>query len=405
MKSAVPMHDRLAAIAARRSRLRPVGFHLPEELVLLKRTVREFVEGRLQPIEKQVEDEEKIPDAILKEMGALGFCGLPFPEEYGGVGAGDLGYCAALEEFGRPSAAFSNLIGAHTSIGSMSIYLGGTEAQRKQYLPDLTAGKKIAAFSLTEPSSGSDAASIQTSAVKKGDRWILNGTKIWVTNGPIADVIVVYAANDRAKGARGGITAFIVENGFKGFRVGKVDDKMGLRGSYPGELIFEDCEVPEENVLGGTVGAGFKTALGALDIGRVSLSAGAVGSSEYLLELAIAHAKRRVQFGKPIAVNQAIQWMLADSAVEIHAARLMVYDAAAKMDRGIRTSTESAMVKLYASEMAGRGVDRVLQIHGGMGYMKESPVERAYRDARILRIYEGTSEIQRMVIAEELLKG
>ncbi|HLZ48935.1 MAG TPA: acyl-CoA dehydrogenase family protein [Candidatus Limnocylindria bacterium] len=382
-----------------------MDFDVPEELLLLGRTVRGFVEGRLQPIERQIEDEDKIPDAVMKEMGALGFFGLPFPEDYGGAGAGDLGYCVALEEFGRTSAAFSNLIGAHTSIASMSIFLGGTEAQKRKYLPDLVAGRKIGSFALTEPSSGSDAASIQTAAVKRGDRWILNGTKIWVTNGPIADVVVVYAANDRSLGARGGITAFIVERGFTGFRVGKVDNKMGLRGSFTAELSFEDCEVPEENVLGGTVGSGFRTALGALDIGRISLAAGAVGSSQHLLELAIAHSKRRVQFGKPIAANQAIQWMLADSAVEIHAARLMVYDAASKLDRGRRASTEAAMVKLYASEMAGRVVDRVLQIHGGMGYMKESPVERAYRDARILRIYEGTSEVQRMIIAEELLKA
>src|SRR5881394_3021771 len=352
MKSAVPMRERVATSA--RSRLRPVDFDIPEDLRLLARTVREFVEGRLQPIEKQIEDDDRIPDAILREMGALGFFGLPFPEDYGGVGAGDLGYCVALEEFGRTSAAFSNLIGAHTSIGSMSIYLGGTEAQKRRYLPDLAAGKKIAAFSLTEPSSGSDAASIQTSATLRNGCWILNGSKIWVTNGPIADVIVVYAANDREKGARGGITGFIVESGFKGFRVGKIDEKMGLRGSYTSELVFEECEVPEANVLGGQVGAGFRTALGALDIGRVSLAAGAVGSSQHLLELAIAHSKRRVQFGKPIAVNQAIQWMLADSAVEIHAARLMVYDAAAKLDRGVRASTEAAMVKVFASEMAGR---------------------------------------------------
>jgi acyl-CoA dehydrogenase len=382
-----------------------MDFDIPDELALLARTVRDFVETRLQPIEKQVEDSDEIPDEIVREMAALGFFGLPFPEEYGGAGAGDLGYCLALEQFGRTSAAFSNLIGAHTSIGSMSIYLGGTDDQKRRYLPDLTAGRKIAAFSLTEPSSGSDAASIQTTARKDGGRWLLNGTKIWVTNGPIADVVVVYAANDRAKGARGGITAFIVEKGFKGFRVGKVDEKMGLHGSKTGELIFEDCEVPEENVLGGEVGAGFRTALGALDIGRVSLSAGAVGTSQYLLELGIAHAKRRQQFGQPIAANQAIQWMLADSAVEIHAARLMVYDAAAKLDRGIRVSREAAMVKVYASELANRVADRVLQIHGGMGYMKDSPVERAYRDARILRIYEGTSEVQRMIIAEDLLKA
>jgi acyl-CoA dehydrogenase len=380
-----------------------MDFDIPDELALLARTVRDFVETRLQPIEKRVEDDDEIPREIVREMAGLGFFGLPFPEEYGGAGAGDLGYCLALEQFGRTSAAFSNLIGAHTSIGSMSIFLGGTDEQKRRYLPDLTAGRKLAAFSLTEPSSGSDAASIQTTARKDGGRWLLNGTKIWVTNGPIADVVVVYAANDRAKGARGGISAFIVEKGFKGFRVGKVDEKMGLRGSKTGELIFEDCEVPEENVLGGQVGAGFRTALGALDVGRVSLSAGAVGTSEYLLELGIAHAKRRRQFGQPIAANQAIQWMLADSAVEIHAARLMVYDAAAKLDRGVRVSREAAMVKVYASELAGRVADRVLQIHGGMGYMKDSAVERAYRDARILRIYEGTSEVQRMIIAEDLL--
>jgi len=382
-----------------------MDFDIPDELALLARTVRDFVETRLQPIEKQVEDSDEIPSEIVREMASLGFFGLPFPEECGGVGAGDLGYCLALEQFGRTSAAFSNLIGAHTSIGSMSIYLGGTDDQKRRYLPDLTSGRKLAAFSLTEPSSGSDAASIQTTARKDGSRWLLNGTKIWVTNGPIADVVVVYAANDRTKGARGGITAFIVEKGFKGFRVGKIDEKMGLRGSKTGELIFEDCEVPENNVLGGEVGAGFRTALGALDIGRVSLSAGAVGTSQHLLELGIAHAKRRKQFGQPIAANQAIQWMLADSAVEIHAARLMVYDAAAKLDRGTRVSREAAMVKVYASELANRVADRVLQIHGGMGYMKDSPVERAYRDARILRIYEGTSEVQRMIIAEDLLKA
>ena len=380
-----------------------MDFDIPEELQLLARTVRDFVETRLQPIERDVEEHDEIPGEIVKEMAALGFFGLPFPAEYGGAGAGDLGYCLALEQFGRTSAAFSNLIGAHTSIGSMSIYLGGTDEQKRRYLPDLTAGRKLAAFSLTEPSSGSDAASIQTTARKDGSRWLLRGTKIWVTNGPIADVVVVYAANDRAKGAHGGITAFIVEKGMSGFRVGRVDEKMGLRGSKTGELIFEDCEVPEENVLGGQVGAGFRTALGALDIGRVSLAAGAVGTAQYLLELGIAHAKRRSQFGRPIAANQAIQWMLADSAVEIHAARLMVYDAAAKLDRGVRASREAAMVKVYASELANRVADRVLQIHGGMGYMKDSPVERAYRDARILRIYEGTSEVQRMIIAEDLL--
>ncbi len=380
-----------------------MDFDIPEDLALLRRTVRQFVEERLRPLEKQVEDEDRIPPELLAEMGALGFFGLPFPEEYGGVGAGDLGYCLALEEFGRTSAAFSNVIGAHTSIGTMSILLAGTEEQKRRYMPDLAAGRRIAAFSLTEPGAGSDAASLRTTATARGDRWLLNGTKIWVTNGPIADVVVVYAATDREEGARG-ITAFIVEKGFRGFRVGRVDRKMGLRGSHTSELVFEDCEVPAENVLGGATGSGFRAALAALEIGRVSLAAGAVGSSQYLLEIATAYAKGRSQFGRPIASNQAIQWMLADSAVEIHAARLMVYDAACKLDQGRRIPTEAAMAKLYASEMAGRVADRVLQIHGGMGYMKELGIERAYRDARILRIYEGTSEVQRMIVAEELLR-
>ncbi len=377
---------------------------IPEELQLLARTVREYVERRLQPIERQVEEEDRIPDEIVREMASLGFFGLPFPEEYGGVGAGDLGYCLALEQFGRTNAAYSNLIGAHTSIGTMSIYLGGSEEQKRRYVVPLAKGEKIAAFSLTEPSSGSDAASLQTTATRANGQWVLNGTKIWVTNGPIADVVVLYAANDRSKGARGGITAFVVERGLPGFSVARVDEKMGLRGSHTATLVFEDCPVPEENVLG-QVGFGFGIAMRALDIGRVSLAAGAVGTAQYLLELGTAHARRRKQFGRAIGENQAIQWMLADSAVEIHAARLMVYDAAWKLDHGVRASREAAMVKVFASEMANRVADRVLQIHGGMGYMKELPIERAYRDARILRIYEGTSEIQRSIIAEDLLRA
>ena len=381
-----------------------MDFTVPSELQLLARTVREYVEQRLQPIERQVEDDDRIPDAIITEMASLGFFGLPFPEEYGGVGAGDLGYCLALEQFGRTNAAYANLIGAHTSIGAMSIYLGGSEEQKRRLVVPLAKGEKLGAFALTEPSSGSDAASLQTTATRANGQWVLNGTKIWVTNGPIADVVVVYAANDRAKGARGGISAFIVEKGARGFSVARVDHKMGLRGSHTATLVFEDCEVPEENVLG-QVGFGFGIAMRALDIGRVSLAAGAVGTAQHLLELGTAHARRRKQFGKSIGENQAIQWMLADSATEIHATRLMVYDAAWKLDHGVRASREAAMVKVYASEMANRVADRVLQIHGGMGYMKELPIERAYRDARILRIYEGTSEIQRMIIAEDLLRA
>ncbi len=381
-----------------------MDFTLPEEVEMVRRMVRDFVKDRLQPLADQVEEEDKIPDDVLQEMKELGFFGLPFPEEYGGVGVGELGYVVALEALGGANSAYGNLIGAHTGIATMSIYLGGTEEQKRKYLPELCSGEKIAAFALTEPNAGSDAAAIETTAVRKGDKYILNGNKIWITNGDIADVVIVYAVTDKSLGARGGVTAFIVEKGFPGFSVGKIDEKMGLRGSHTAELIFEDCEVPAENVLG-EVGMGFLIAMKALDVGRIGLAGGAVGGAQWLLEQCIEWANQRVQFGKPIAHQQAIQWMLADMATEIHAARLMTYHAAWKLDQGQRVSREAAMVKLFASEMANRVADMAVQIHGGIGYMKEHFIERAYRDTRILRIYEGTSEIQRLVIARDLLKA
>lgn len=381
-----------------------MDFTIPEDLEMLRRTVRDFTRERLWPIAKKVEDEDEIPAAVIKEMAELGFFGLPFPEEYDGVGVGELGYCLAMEELGAVNAAFGNLIGAHTGIGAMSIYLGGTEEQKRVYLPPLCRGEKIAAFALTEPNAGSDAAAIQTTARREGDKYILNGSKIWITNGSIADVIIVYAVTDKNLGAKGGVTAFIVEKGFPGFRVGKIDEKMGLRGSHTAELIFEDCEVPAENALG-QIGLGFIVAMQVLDCGRIGLAAGAVGGAQRLLEMSIEWANQRVQFGKPIAEQQAIQWMLAEMATEIHAARLMTYHAAWKLDQGQRVSREAAMVKLYASEMACGVADKAVQIHGGIGYMKEHSIERAYRDTRILKIYEGTNEIQRLVIARDLLKA
>jgi acyl-CoA dehydrogenase len=379
-----------------------MDFNFPDELIDLKKSVREFVENELLPVQMQVEKEDKIPDGILKQMGELGYFGFPFPEKYGGVEVGYLGYCLALEELGRANAAYSNIIGAHTSIGASSIFYGGNEAQKQKYLVPLAEGKMLAAFGLTEPNAGSDAASIRTTAYKKGDRYFLNGQKIWITNGPYADVVVVYASTDKTLGPKG-VSAFIVEKNFPGFIVGKTDEKMGLKGSHTCTLYFEDCEVPEENRLG-PEGTGFYTAMKTLDGGRVGLAAGAVGAGQALLELSIKHATERIQFGKPIGSNQAIQWMLADMETEIHAARLMTYHAAWKLDNGQRASHEAAIVKVYASEMANRVADKALQIHGGLGYMKEYPIERAYRDARILRIYEGTSEVQRMIIAEDLLK-
>jgi len=380
-----------------------MDFSLSPELKMIRQMVSDFVAERLQPLVMQVEEEDRIPPEIIEEMAELGFFGLPFPEEYGGAGLGELGYVMAMEEMGAVNAAYGNIIGAHTGIGAMAIYLDGTEEQRNKYMPGLCSGENIAAFALTEPGAGSDAAAIQTTAVKQGTNYILNGRKQWITNGNIAGIIIVFAVTDKSLGARGGVSAFIVENTYKGLSIGKIDEKMGLRGSHTCEVVLEDCVVPEENVLG-DVGLGFVTAMKTLDCGRVGLAGGAVGSSQYLLELCIDWAKQRVQFGKPIGENQAIQWMLADMATEIHAARLMTYHAAWKLDQGEKVSREAAMVKLYASEVANRIADKAVQIHGGMGYMKEHVVERYYRDARILPIYEGTNEIQRLVIARDLLR-
>jgi acyl-CoA dehydrogenase len=380
-----------------------MDFNLSEELVELKRSVREFVENELLPIQQQVEEEDEIPAAVLTKMKELGYFGLPFPEQYGGLGLGYLGYTVALEEVGRANAAYGNIIGAHTSICGGTILYGGNERQKERYLKPMAEGKLLGAFALTEPGSGSDAASIRTTAYKKGDKYILNGQKLWITNGPYADVFTVYASTDKTLGPKG-VSAFIVEKDFPGFSRGKIDAKMGLHGSHTCPLYFEDCEVPEENRLG-PEGAGFYTAMKALDGGRISLAAGAVGGSQALLEMSIRHSRDRQQFGRPIGSNQAIQWMLADMETEIHAARLMTYHAAWKLDQGQRASHEAAMVKVYASEMAGHVADKAVQIHGGLGYMRDYPVERAYRDVRILRIYEGTSEVQRMIIAEDLAKS
>jgi acyl-CoA dehydrogenase len=380
-----------------------LNFELPEDLKLLKRSIREFVEKELWPLTNHLEEKNEIPKSALGKMKEMGLFGLPFSEEFGGAGIGELGYCVALEELGRASSAFSNVIGAHCSIGVMALYLDGSDALKKRYMPVLCTGEKLGCFALSEPAAGSDAANIQTAARLDGDVYMLNGVKHFITSGDLADYATVFAVTDKSLGARGGITAFWVDLNQPGVTRGKNDVKMGLYGSHTCELIFQDANVPADHVIG-KVGAGFITAMKTLDMGRLSLGAGCVGGSQILLEKAIAHAKERVQFGKPIAKQQAVQFMLADIATEIHAARNMVYHGAWKADRGERFSLEAAMVKRYCSDMAIFVVDRVLQIHGGMGFMKETGIERAYRDARILAIYEGTNEIQRMIIAEELLK-
>ncbi len=379
-----------------------LSFELSEEMKALQQTVREYVHTRLEPLSAQVEREDRIPPDVIREMGELGFFGVPFPEQYGGLGLGELGYCVALEQIGATNAAYSNLIGATVGLFATAVYLDGSEEQKERYVRPVAEGRAIGSFCLTEPMAGSDAASLRTTATRRDGGWELNGSKQWVTNSPIANFFIVFASNDASRGARG-ITAFVVEKGTPGFQVGKPDEKMGLRGSYTAPISIEGTFVPDAQVVG-EVGAGFKTALKTLDGGRVSLAAGAVGTGQWLLDRSVAYARQRHQFGQPLASFQAIQWMLADMQIGVHAGRLMVYQAAWKMDRGQRATREAGICKLYCSEMVGKVADLAVQLHGGMGYMKDLPIERAYRDARILRIYEGTNEVQRMVIAEDLLR-
>lgn len=379
-----------------------MDFTLPQELVIFRDTLRKFVEKELDPISEKVEDEDLIPDKVVAKMADLGLFGLAIPSEYGGIGMSVLGQCVAMEELSRTNACFRTRIGTNNGIGSMGIVIAGTEAQRRKFLPKLATGEMIGAFALTEPNAGSDASAIRTTAVRKGDKYILNGMKHFITNGDIADVSTVMAITDKGSGVKG-ISAFLVEKGFKGFSVGTIERKMGFRGSHTCELGFDDCEVPAESLLG-REGEGFKIAMKILDKGRLTMGASALGSLEKLIDLSREYAAMRVTFGEPIINRQAIQWMLVNMAIDAYAVRNAVYNAAWKMDRGDRVTKEAAMVKVLATEAAWRASDSAVQIHGGMGYMKGMAVERFYRDLRLLRIYEGTSEILRMIIAREMTR-
>ncbi len=384
-----------------------MDIELGEDIRIMLKTVRRFVQKELEPISRQVEEEDKIPEEIVQRMRDLGLFGIAIPEEYGGLGLGVFEECLIYEELSKTNACFRTRIATNNGIGSQGIIIDGTEEQKQKYLPKLASGEWTACFALTEPEAGSDAANIKTRAEFKGDHWVLNGKKHFITNGDIADVATVFALTDPKKRARGGITAFIVERTFPGYKVGTIERKMGLRGSHTAELVFEDCIVPAENVIGGAkmIGQGFKTAMKVLDRGRLTMGASALGAAQKLLELSIDYAKQRVQFGRPIADFQAIQFMLADMATQIYAARQMLYHAARLRDkRGTSITKEASMVKLFCTEMVNKVADMALQIHGGMGYMKDYPIERFYRDVRLMRIYEGTSEIQRLVIARELLR-
>jgi len=374
---------------------------LPEELQLLQRSVRSFVEQQLLPRANEIEQNDRIPRDVIDAMAKMGLFGIGFRESVGGQGFGKLGYCVAVEQLARANASLWNVIGGSAGLCGTAIDIGGPDELRERYLPDLLSAKRIGAYALSEPGAGSDAGGLGTSARRDRDTYVIDGAKTFITNAPIADVFTVFATVDHSAGSKG-ITAFVVERGTEGLEVGPNDEKMGLHGSTTAQLFFSDLRVPAAQRIG-VEGEGFKIALRTLDIGRLGLAAHAVGAAQRLLEASLEHAKTRVQFGKPIAVHQAIQWLLADAAVGIHAARLMVYDTAARLDRGERVTDRAAMAKLFATEHLGRVADAAVQIHGGMGYMRELWIERAYRDARIYRIYEGTSEIQRVVIAANLL--
>jgi len=379
-----------------------VDFTFPEELVMLRDTIRKFVDRELEPLSERVEEEDRIPDGVVARMGELGFFGLGIPQEYGGQGLSVVGQCVANEELSRTNACFRTRIGTNNGIGSMGILLAGTEEQKRKFLPALASGQMVGAFALTEANAGSDASRIESTAVRKGDRYILNGTKLFITNGDIAGVFTVMAVTDKSKGPKG-VSAFLVEKGFPGFAVGKIERKMGLRGSHTVELVFQDCEVPATSLLG-REGDGFKIAMQVLDKGRLTMAACALGAMEKLIELSTEYAKTRVTFGEPIANRQAIQWMLVDMAISAYAVRHATYHAAWKMDRGERVTKEAAMVKVLATEAANKAADSAVQIHGGMGYMKGTAVERFFRDLRLMRIYEGTSEILRMIVAREMIR-
>jgi alkylation response protein AidB-like acyl-CoA dehydrogenase len=379
-----------------------MDFSLTDDQQLIRKNVRRFMEAEVRPVIRRYDREEKFAGAEIRRLGELGCCGMLISEEWGGAGLDTISYVLMLEEVARVDASMAVALSVTNSVVAWPLWRHGSDAQRHKYLPRLARGEILGAFCLTEPRAGSDAASIETRAVRRGKTYRLNGTKSWVTNGGESGVYLVFAKTDPAAGARG-VSAFLVEPGFSGFRVSRYEDKMGLRSSRSAEIVFADCEVPEENRLG-PEGQGLKIAFEALDGGRVGIAAQAVGLAQGALEGAAHYAKERRAFGKTIGEFQAIQFMLADMQTEIEAARLLVWQAAHMRDAGFsRAGAFASRAKLFASEMANRVAYKAVQIHGSMGYSRESDVERMYRDARVLSIYEGTSEIQRMIIARDLL--
>jgi acyl-CoA dehydrogenase len=379
-----------------------MDFSFSEDIELMRKAVNDFVQEKVEAAAMEIEEYDEIPERIIDMSKVLGLFGLGIPEEYGGLGLDMVGKCAIYEELGKTHNGYTTLIGAHTGIGTVGIVELGTERQKKKYLPKMASGEWIGAFALTEPSAGSNAANLKTRAVKKGDRYIINGSKHYITNAVCGNIFTVMAQTDPSSGTKG-ITSFIVEKNSPGFKLGAVERKMGLRGSHSAELFFEDMEVPEENVLG-EEGKGYINALKILANGRAGLAARNLGSCEKLLVMSTNYAMKREQFGKPIIEQQAVQHMLADMATEIEVLRSITYRVAWMSDQKKRVVKEAAIAKLYGSEVYNRVADLAVQIHGGIGYMKDYPIERYYRDARITKIYEGTSQIQKNIIAGELIR-
>jgi butyryl-CoA dehydrogenase len=379
-----------------------MDFELTDEQQLIRDAVREFAEAEVTPIAAELDRDHRFPYELLPKLAEMNLMGMPYPEKEGGAGADYVSYVIAIEEISRACASTGIIVSAHTSLATWPIFKFGTEAQKDQYLHELASGRRLGAFALTEPGAGTDAAAGTATATLHADGYALNGSKMFITNAPYAEVYIVFAKTDPEQGARG-MSAFIVEKDTPGFSVGEAEHKLGIRGSSTPPIYFTDCRVPKGALLGGE-GDGFKIAMQTLDGGRIGVSAQALGIAQGALDAAIAYAKERVQFGKPIASLQAIQWMIADMATEVDAARLLVYRAASCVDKGRPYSTEGAMAKLFASETATRVAGKAIQIHGGYGYTESYPVERNYRDAKITELYEGTSEVQRMVIARSALR-
>jgi len=382
-----------------------MDFSLTEEQKMLRTMVRDFAEKELEPIAAQIDEEARFPAESIKKMAELGLFGIPFPEEYGGSGGGIMESVVVHEEIARVCMATDTILGSSIGLAGYPLYEFGTEEQRQRFVVPVAKGEKLACFALTEAGAGSDAAALATTATRQNGGYILNGTKLFITNGAEADIVVVFATIDKSLGYRG-VTSFIVEKGTPGFSVGKLEHKLGIRASSTAELIFENCFVPEANRLGDE-GRGFRIALEAIDSSRLSIAAQAVGIAQGAFDKALTYAKDRQQFGQPIANFQAIQWMLADMATQIDAARLLTYRGAYLQDKGLPLrdiSKECSMAKVFAAETAMFVTTKAIQIYGGYGYIKDYPLERYFRDARIIEIYEGTSEMQRMTIARSLLR-